>query len=98
MNRDVYLRPEANADLEEAYHYYEKCGKGLGEDLVHCVEDVLQKLSENPKHYPVIHRRVRRALIHRFPYGIFFVEEENRLVVTAIMHFSRNPTRWLGRV
>jgi plasmid stabilization system protein ParE len=40
---------------------------------------------------------LRRTLIRRFPYQIFFILEKNRIVVLAVFHTKRRPKRWQAR-
>jgi len=49
------------------------------------------------KAYRAIYKTVRRKLTRRFPYGIFFVIENDKIIVIAIMHTKRNPDDWNGR-
>ena len=96
MNQLV-LRPSAAADLEDAYLWYEKQQRGLGEEFLSAVSKILEAIVENPRQYPVIHRETRRALLRRFPYGIFYRILEDRVVIVACMHASREPHRWRSR-
>jgi hypothetical protein len=56
--RRLLIRAEAEADIEEAYHWYER-QRGLGSDFLPCVEDGLEKIQKNPEMYPVVHINVR---------------------------------------
>lgn len=38
----------------------------------------------------VIHKDIRRALIRRFPYGIFYLLEQDKVIVLAFLHTSRD--------
>ena len=40
---------------------------------------------------PVVYRNTRRALLHRFPFGIYFQIEKTPVIVVAVMHGSRYP-------
>ena len=95
--REVVFRPEARADLESAYRWYEDRRRGLGEELLLVVDAVVEQIRRAPEAYPVIHRSVRRALTRRFPYGVFYVVEPKRLVVLAIFHGRRDPETARGR-
>jgi toxin ParE1/3/4 len=33
----------------------------------------------------------RRALLPRFPFGVFYVVESEFLIVAAVFHLARNP-------
>jgi len=96
--RAILLFPEAEADVEGAYHWYERMRDGLGADFLLCVEEALEKISRDPIAYPVVHKDVRRTLIRRFPYGIFYVVEEQEIVVLAVFHGRRDPKQWQSRV
>ena len=44
-----------------------------------------------------VHRHVRRALIRRFPYGIYYAVDEELIEVIAVFHAKRDPKRWQDR-
>ena len=99
MKKSLIVRGEAEADLAEAFHWYEQQVRGLGDQFLLCVDAVMALIERNPQLYPVVHRGViRRALTRRFPYGVFFVEGERSVSVIAVAHVKRNPRLWQGRV
>ena len=98
MPYQLRIRSAAEADIQDAYQYYEKCRKGLGQDFILCIEASLDKITKNPNHYPIVHKNIHRILIRRFPFGLFFVVKENIVVVLAVMHGSRSPRRWKARM
>ena len=49
---------------------------------------------ENPLHYQIVHREIRRVLHRRFPYAVFFIAERRRIVVLAILHQYEDPGKW----
>ena len=70
---------------------------GLGERFVLAVEATVEALAEHPLQFPVVYRSRRRAGVRRFPYGIIFEVQDNRIVVIACFHGRRNPRRWQSR-
>ena len=98
MRHELRLRPEAEADLAEAATWYESQRPGLGHAFLDQVAAVLAALAEEPRRYPKVHRGVRRALLSRFPFGVFYHIEPDRIVVLAVMHASRHPRHWKRRV
>jgi plasmid stabilization system protein ParE len=52
---------------------------------------------EHPLAYPHVHGETRRALVHRFPYAIYFRAMSDEVVVLAVMHGRRLPRRWRSR-
>lgn len=98
MTFEVRLRPEAEQDLAEAATWYEGRRPGLGHDFLDEVVTTLSNIAETPLRYPNLHRDIRRVLIHRFPFGIYYRIFTDAVVVIAVLHGSRNPRYWKGRV
>ena len=98
MKKPVIVREEAEADLSEAYQWYEQQVRGLGGEFLLCVDGAIASIEKNPHLYPVVHKGViRRALTRRFPYGVFFVEGTRSISVIAVAHAKRNPRVWQER-
>lgn len=98
MSKQLLVRSEAEEDLNQAYQWYESRRKGLGDDFLLCIEGGLGRITRNPQRYRKIHGNIRRILIERFPFGIFFIEDEQHISVLAVLHARRNPSTWKGRV
>ena len=90
-------RPGAAADIAHAYSRYEKERKGLGEEFLAEVAATAKLVLERPAAYPVVVRQTRRALVHRFPYGLFYRILGDTVVFVACFHTSRNPALWKRR-
>lgn len=97
MSRGITIRPEAEAELAEAYAWYERQRPGLGDEFLVRLDECLSSIQSRPLLHPIVHREVRRALLRRFPYGVFYVLGEDRVTVLAVPHLSRAPTRWMDR-
>lgn len=98
MSREVRLRPEAEQDLVEAASWYEANQPGLGQQFLDEVQETLASIGERPLAYTLVHRSVRRALLKRFPFGVFYIMADPTLVVVAVLHGSRHPHFWKRRV
>ena len=94
---DIEFRPAAAKDLEEAAQWYEAQRSGLGSEFLEEVQTALDAIVENPEQFPVLYRNTRRALVRRFPYGIYFRSTLTRRLIVACMHGRRRPTRWQVR-
>ena len=94
MARQLVIRPEAEADIAEAYRWYEDQQPELGADFLLALDTTFQLIRQNPNLYPKLYKDIRRVLIRRFPYGIFYLEEEDRVVVLAVLHARRDPGQW----
>ena len=94
----VYLRPEAELDVRAIALWYEDEDPGLGDQFVRQLEVSVRNIAELPSQFPVVTPGVRRALLRRFPYGIYFVVDPARIVVLGVFHQHRDPTAWRERL
>jgi plasmid stabilization system protein ParE len=65
------------------------------------VEDAIQSLLVAPTRWPVIEDlQIRRYLLKRFPYSIYYRWEadQDRVSIYALMHSSQRPGYWRDRV
>lgn len=97
MSLAVIFRPAAEQELREAHSWYEERHPGLGEAFLTEVDSAVGRLRENPKLYAEVHGPIRRALVHRFPYGLFYIVEPERICVLAVFHGRRDPKVWQRR-
>lgn len=97
MRAEVFIRPEAEADIADAFAWYEERVPDLGSQFLDRLDDTLDAIVLNPRQFPLIHREVRRALLHRFPYQVFFLDTKGRIIVLAVFHAKRNPRDWQSR-
>ncbi len=97
MSYDVRVRLRARNDIEDAARWYESQQLNLGGEYLNEIAAAFDKLAENPKAYPAIHRETRRLLLQRFPFGVFYRIIDNRVIVLAVMHSSRDPNNWKSR-
>jgi plasmid stabilization system protein ParE len=93
----VVWTPDANEDLLEARAWYDNIRPHLGERFALAVEATVEVIAEHPLQFPVVYRSRRRAGVWRFPYGLFFDVQGQRIVIIACFHGRRNPRRWRSR-
>jgi plasmid stabilization system protein ParE len=93
----VVFRPQSQAELLEARDWYEVRQKGLGVEFSAAVDATVSNISEQPLVYPRVHNEIRRAILQRFPYAVFFQLLENEIVILAVTHGRRHPSTWQSR-
>jgi len=89
---------EALAEYQEAARFYAEREPGLERHFVRAVEDAIQHLSDVPDRCRVLDEDVRRCLTHVFPYAVLYTIETDYVLVVAVMHCSREPGYWKGRI
>ncbi|MFN6273682.1 MAG: type II toxin-antitoxin system RelE/ParE family toxin [Microcystis sp.] len=94
MKYVLVFRPEVRDDLRDAYDWYESQQAGLGDEFIDCVDDLLNQIGMMPESYAIVYLDIRRAVIKRFPYAVYYRVISSRVVVTAIFHGRRDPKSW----
>jgi len=93
----VHFRPDAETDVADAAAWYETQRSGLGAEFLDEILNTCNSISENPQIYPLVRRKTRRAVIHKFPFGIYYRIENRLVTIIAVMHGSRDPNKWKNR-
>ena len=88
----------AEEDLTAAFRRYKEQSVGLGTRLMARMDDLLARIAETPRQFPEILPGYRRALLQRFPCGIYFSNGPDEVVVHADLHLHRNPVHWQDRL
>jgi plasmid stabilization system protein ParE len=94
----VVLTPEAEADYEDAYNWYDARNPVNADRFEARVQDVYDRISANPLLHQKVFGDVRRAVVAKFPYAVLYIPEAARVVVIAVFHTSRDPRVWQRRV
>lgn len=96
--KPIIVHDEAIEELDAAISYYENQKVGLGLDFLSEVEQALGKIQQNPN-LGAVYRvaELRRYVIQRFPFLIFYAELEEFIWIVAIAHGKRRPDYWRQR-
>lgn len=95
----VLVRPTsaAIADLLAAHDWYEQRSPGLGKDFVRVIDDAFDGIAQQPTLFPPLHRGLRRLLVRRFPYAVFYRIDPDAIRVVAVLHSKMNVSRLQAR-
>ena len=89
--------PLADLDVTTTFEWYENERVGLGVEFTNELRGTYDRIAEGPAKYQRLRSGIRRALLHRFPYGVYFAVEGDVIVVLAVLHASRDPAEWQHR-
>ncbi len=98
MSLPVVLRPEARQEYDDAFDYYEAQRAGLGARFAARVNEVLVRIGNTPKMHGIVRGDVRRAVVTKFPYCVYYRELTDRVEVISVFHTSRDPAVWQSRL
>lgn len=77
----LIVRKEAEQDIKQAFDWYEAQLENLGLSFLTEVDQVFWSIEERPQLYASITPSICRALCKRFPYAVYFFEQESNIVV-----------------
>ncbi len=95
MALPVVYRRKVGQDLAAGFGYYEEQSKGLGDRFLDAVDSSFDAIERYPEMFARVHGEVRRAIVSRFPYAVFYRVESKRVVVLTVLHTARDPKLWL---
>ncbi len=94
----VVYRLAAGRDIAEARRWYEAQRQGLGGQFRQAVRTLEKLITTHPDAFPKVHGEVRRALVTRFPYALYYQRlESDVLEILGCLHTSRDVTTPHGR-
>jgi len=94
VTRTLIVRGDAEADLAASKLWYDEQHEGLGARFVAEVDATFGRIEANPMAFSFVRGKLRRALVQRFPFGVFYVLTERHIVVVAVLHAARDPRLW----
>jgi toxin ParE1/3/4 len=98
MSLSVVLRAEAEAEFDEAFDYYDGRKAGLGAEFTAEVQRVFDRVAANPLIHPEVFADIRKGVVNRFPFCVYYRPHADRIEVIAVLHASRDPSVWQSRV
>lgn len=93
----IAFLPAAQAELDDALSWYEEQAVGLGYEFLDELDQTLRLIATFPEFHPLVDKKVRRCLVNRFPYGVFYGVADDTIILIAIAHLKRKPTYWTHR-
>lgn len=94
----IIITNPAGIELSDAAEYYEASQPGLSQELLFEVEQTLSRIKMTPRSGSPYNNYIRYQLMHRFPYSVYYTEENGQFVIIAIAHQHRKPGYWMQSI
>jgi toxin ParE1/3/4 len=96
--KPIVTDPEVHAELDAAARWYDDQKEGLGALFLDAVTEAVAATQKYPKAFPLFRDTgIRKYVMRRFPYVIFFEEGHTHIFIYAFAHSKRRPGYWLQR-
>ncbi len=86
----IFIKPIVFLDLDEALLWYESEQKGLAMRFYQSFENAIERINRNPHAFSDVTPGVKRILLKKFPYKVFYTISENKIFVLGISHAKRS--------
>lgn len=96
--RSVEFHPEAQNEFVAAARFYEDQRHGLGLDFTLTIQRTYERVLQFQTSGAPFGRLLRRVLLPKFPYGLLYRVEPDRIYIIAVMHLRRRPGYWRSRL
>ncbi|KQW50014.1 MULTISPECIES: type II toxin-antitoxin system RelE/ParE family toxin [unclassified Roseateles] len=91
MSFSLEFKPRAEAEIADAFEWYEQPTIRQGEAFLAELERVERFIRLNPQLYPEVDPAIHRANLRRFPYSLFYVVDGKAISVLSCLHQHRDP-------
>lgn len=97
---NVEFHSAAEREVLGAVDYYNDQQPNLGYEFASEVEEAVERIRNSPDAWAWISQQdnLRRCQTHRFPYGLIYQVQPNRILIIAVMHLKRRPGYWQDRL
>ena len=93
----VSFHPLAERELNDTARYYDLESPGLGAAFLDAVEKTCGSILEHPHAGASVVGMIRRRLVRRFPYALFYSTRSQGVRILAVMSLKRRPMYWVDR-
>ena len=87
---------QAWKDLKDGVKFYQKQEAYLGEYFLSSLISDIETLRLHAGIHPVVHKSTYRLLSKRFPFAIYYLIQEDTVIVKAVLDCRKNPS-WIRK-
>ena len=94
MTYTLAFTERAAVDIINAFEWYETQRSGLGDEFRDALDRTFDLVRQMPETGPVVHAGLRRLLLKRFPFAIYYRLDAEIVVIHGCLHQRRDPLTW----
>lgn len=98
MSFQLRITSLAENDISNAALWYNEKSLGLGKEFLDSIELAFSIITQNPHLFQDRYKNVKIIFTTRFPYGIYYIIEENQLIILAVLHTKMDEMVWKDRL
>jgi len=94
----IELSDEAEVDFDKSYEFYFEDSPKVADTFFKQINLGFDNIKQNPKSFSIAHKDVRRYVVKKFPFVIYYRIVDTVIQIIAVFHTSRNPEIWNERI
>src|SRR5664280_264014 len=94
----IHFLTIAQQELNDAVDWYNEQADGLGNEFLDELDRAIRRAVAYPQSCTEVESGLRRCIMARFPYGLIYGLEKDKIIVVAVAHLHRNPRYWAERL
>ena len=96
--KSILFHPAAEAEFDNSIEFYNQRQIGLGLDFEKEVLRALCSIIDAPERSPKYKLGLRKYILRRFPFVIYYLNKSHYIWIVAIAHGARKPDYWKKRI
>lgn len=100
MKYTIRISERAEMEIKKAEDWYESQAPGLGKRFTSEIKEEIDSLLNPHVEHRLVFKILRRLLVHRFPYTIYYVRDEKipSIEVISVLHNKQSKEELKGRI
>lgn len=87
----IILSEQAKFEIEDSEEYYNLQQENLGNTFKSDLKDSIRNIEKFPNLYPNINEKIKRSVLHRFPFSIYYTVKTDYILILSVAHQHRKP-------
>ena len=97
-NFSIELSDDAEIDLKSSFEYYFYEDSQVADSFFKQINISFEKIKQDPEMFPIVYGSIRKYVLKKFPFVIYYRIDNVIVQIIAIFHTSRNPQIWNERI
>jgi plasmid stabilization system protein ParE len=97
MASEIRFHEEASAELEAAFEWYYLRSEFAAASFAEEIDQAIELIAQRPNRWPISSPGIRKFVLQRFPFAIFYREINSGIQILAVAHGHRKPGYWARR-
>ena len=93
----IYFSSRAERDLITSFEWYGEINRKVLKKFDSELDNVLKYIQQNPYQFQIKYDNVRIAFLKKFPFGIHYIVNEDKIFVNSLFHTSQNSENWINK-